>query len=334
VNCLKYILVFSYTLFLIEFAFGQYAPPAGEEGSTAIYMDSTVFTGWATDCYVIRGPMNASSPGMGLATFGVSSDATGNASDNRVVSLGDGGIAVLSFNEPVVNRNGPDFAIFENSFNGSFLELGFVEVSTDSISFVRFPAVSLTQTDSQMNSFGNLDATLIHNLAGKYRAGYGTPFDLEDLIDSANVDITEINFVKIIDVTGSIIDSLASYDSEGNKINDPWPTPFETGGFDLDAVGVINSTQATGLRQDLTGNEMIEIYPNPCNKYFILYTGIKEKFWVELFDLSGKSIYRVMACEGKIKVDMEGLPKGVILVRVITKKRVITAKVFNISTMK
>ena len=330
----KFILGFLYTLFLTEFAWGQFAPPAGEEGSTAIYMDSTVFSGWATDCYVIRGPMNASYPGMGLATFGVSSDATESAGDNRVVSLGDGGIAVLSFNNPVVNRNGPDFAIFENSFNSSFLELGFVEVSTDSVSFVRFPAVSLTQTDSQVNSFGNLDATLIHNLAGKYRAGYGTPFDLEDLIDSANVDISEINFIRIIDVTGSIIDSLASYDSEGNKINDPWPTPFETGGFDLDAVGVINSTQATGFRQDLTGNEMIKIYPNPCNGYFMLSTGVKEKYWVEIFDLSGKSLSRIMDCEGKIKVDLEGLPKGVILVKVVTKKRVVTAKVFNISKMK
>ena len=293
-NWLKYICVFSYTLFFVEFAYGQYAPPASEEGSTAIYMDSAVFTGWATDCYVIRGPINASSPGMGLISFGVSSDATGNASDNRVVSLGDGGIAVLSFNEPVVNRNGPDFAIFENSFNGSFLELGFVEVSTDSVNFVRFPAVSLTQTDSQVNSFGNLDATLIHNLAGKYRAGYGTPFDLEDLIDSTNVDITEINFVKIIDVTGSIIDSLASYDSEGNKVNDPWPTPFETGGFDLDAVGVINSTQATGFKQDFKSNGIIKIYPNPCNGHFFLSTDIKEKYSVELFDLLGKRKYMIL----------------------------------------
>ncbi len=333
-NCLKYILIFSCTLFLSEFVWGQYAPPAGEEGSTAVYMDSSIFTGWATDCYVIRGPMNASYPDTGLATFGVPSDATGNASDNRVVSLGDGGIAVLSFNDPVVNRSGPDFAVFENSFNDSFLELGFVEVSTDSVNFVRFPAVSLTQTDSQVNSFGNLDATLIHNLAGKYRAGYGTPFDLEDLIDSINVDISEINFIRIIDVTGSIIDSLASYDSEGNKINDPWPTPFETGGFDLDAVGVINSTQATGFRQDLTGNGMINIYPNPCNGYFILSTGIKEEYWVELFDLSGKSLYRTIAHKENIKIDPEGLPKGIILVRIVTREKVTTVKVFNISTMK
>ena len=29
-------------------------------------------------------------------------------------------------------------------------------------------------------------------------------------------------------------------DSQGHQINDPWPTNFPTGGFDLDAVGVIN----------------------------------------------------------------------------------------------
>jgi len=59
-------------------------------------MDSSIFTGWATDCYIIRGPMDASDPGAGLATFGVPSDATGDPGDKRVVSLGDGGIAVLS----------------------------------------------------------------------------------------------------------------------------------------------------------------------------------------------------------------------------------------------
>ena len=38
----------------------------------------------------------------------------------------------------------------------------------------------------------------------------------------------------------------ASYDSQRHQINDPWPTAFDigTGGFDLDAVGVINEKTA------------------------------------------------------------------------------------------
>ncbi|NIA17499.1 MAG: hypothetical protein GWO86_04040, partial [Planctomycetes bacterium] len=32
----------------------------------------------------------------------------------------------------------------------------------------------------------------------------------------------------------------SSCDINGHQINDPWPTPFDSGGFDLDAVGIIN----------------------------------------------------------------------------------------------
>jgi len=49
--------------------------------------------------------------------------------------------------------------------------------------------------------------------------------------------------VKVIDVIGTIDPQYASRDSFGNIVNDPYPTPFGSCGFDLDAVGVIN--QAT-----------------------------------------------------------------------------------------
>ncbi len=57
--------------------------------------------------------------------------------------------------------------------SSSFLELAFVEVSTDSVHFVRFPAVSLTNPAVQTGAFGTTDARNIHNLAGKYIANYG-----------------------------------------------------------------------------------------------------------------------------------------------------------------
>jgi hypothetical protein len=43
-----------------------------------------------------------------------------------------------------------------------------------------------------------------------------------------------------VDVVGSITPAYATYDSQGNMVNDPWPTPYSSSGFDLDAVGVIN----------------------------------------------------------------------------------------------
>jgi hypothetical protein len=154
--------------------------------------------------------------------------------------LGDGGCATLYFNEPVTDGPGPDFAVFENAFTDSFLELAFVEVSSDGINFFRFGAVSLTRTDEQVGPYGSLDARNINNLAGKYRSGYGTPFDLEELDEPAGLDIAAIHWIRIVDVIGILDEKAGSIDAQGNMINDPWPTPFASGGFDLDAAGVIS----------------------------------------------------------------------------------------------
>lgn len=226
---------------------GPFPPAAGQPGSTAIYKDSSAIKGWANAIEIKRGWVNIADTsvyynGSNKATFGYPSNALGLAQESSfdVVSLGDGGIATLTFSSPIVNGDGPDFAIFENSFSDTFLELAFVEVSSDGYHFVRFPSVSLTQTTTQVGGFGTLDPTNIHNLAGKYRQGYGTPFDLQDLADSSNIDINNIRFVRVIDVVGNIDDAYCTYDSQGNKINDPWPTPFNSCGFDLDAVAILN----------------------------------------------------------------------------------------------
>jgi hypothetical protein len=88
-----------------------------------------------------------------------------------------------------------------------------------------------------------LDTTNIDGLAGKYRIGYGTPFDLEDLADKQavleeDVNIDAITHIKIIDVVGDLIDP--SPDTDGDPIFDPYPTTGSAG-FDLNAVGVITS---------------------------------------------------------------------------------------------
>jgi hypothetical protein len=46
----------------------------------------------------------------------------------------------------------------------------------------------------------------------------------------------------VIDVVGINDPLLGSHDSLGNLIIDPFPTPFPTGGFDLDAVGAFSAT--------------------------------------------------------------------------------------------
>lgn len=123
---------FCFFLLLVQYGivFGQYPPPAGQPGSTAIYKDSTIFIGWATECTVSLGYINLADTtvyfqGSNLANYGVPEDATGKP-DYKVISLGDGGEAILTFEKPLLNGPGFDFAIFENSFSDTFLELGFV----------------------------------------------------------------------------------------------------------------------------------------------------------------------------------------------------------------
>ena len=224
---------------------GPYAPAAGLSGSTAIAADDPRFVAWATGYSAFApGPTDISDAGSPLVSFGVPADAFGPADAGAdslpVVSLGDRGSITLTFARPIANRAGPDFAVFENSITDTFLELAHVEVSSDGAHFFRFPSVSLTQTATQVGSFGSLDPTNLSNLAGKYRRGFGTPFDLSELPGDLNLDVQNITQVRILDVGGSINPTFGSRDSLGNIINDPFTTPFETGGFDLDAIGVIN----------------------------------------------------------------------------------------------
>lgn len=259
---------FLLTLFIYTNLIGQgsYAPDAGQVGTTAIYKDSSAIVNWASSCEVTRGWQNCLDTTLGKASSGSAVNATGKSGQNGTVSLGDNGEAILSFDHPIMNGNGPDFAVFENGFNHTFLELAFVEVSTNGIDYVRFPAYSETQTTTQINGFEELNPTYIHNLAGKYKVGYGTPFDLEDLIDSTSIDVNNINYVKVIDVIGILNHPLTSLDVNSNPINDPFPTPFPTSGFDLDAVGVLH--QFVGIEKNMELEAII--YPNPSNGNFTI----------------------------------------------------------------
>lgn len=238
----------------------SFTPEPEVSGSDAIHKDSSIFINWANEVSITRGPLNIQDPNLGLSNYGAAYDASFIA-DNNVVSLGDGGQAIATFTEPISNGEGPDFAIFENGFANHYMELAFVEVSSDGINFIRFESVSETPTTTQLDNFSFSDCRYIHNLAGKYRVYYGTPFDLEDVSGINGLDINNITHVKIIDVIGSVTTNIGSYDSQGNIINDPYPTPFESGGFDLDAIGVIHSENL-----GLTGStKSYVIFPNPVH---------------------------------------------------------------------
>ena len=104
------------TISLNAFAQGPYAPVAGSIGTTAMHKDSSAFTDWASACTVERGWQNIADTTLGKTSTGDIYSATEKSGVNGVVSLGDGGSAILTFSSPIINGNGPDFAVFENAF--------------------------------------------------------------------------------------------------------------------------------------------------------------------------------------------------------------------------
>jgi hypothetical protein len=269
--------------------FAQSYPPAEDQpGTTAIFKDSPLYVDWATGITVERGLVNKSDPeamanGSHYATAGIPDAALGYP-DGDVVSLGDGGNAILTFAAPIIDGSGFDFAVFENG-GSSFLELAFVEVSSDGVNFFRFPNHSETQTETQIGSFGTPHAAYLHNLAGKYGAQYGTPFDLSEIANNDLLDKNNITHVKVVDMVGSINPAYASFDSLGNAVNESFPTPFPSCGFDLQAVGVINQ-----LILDLPSiqESAVVLYPNPANDMISIKGN--RLCDITIYDMSGRLV--------------------------------------------
>ncbi|MFH2143806.1 MAG: T9SS type A sorting domain-containing protein [Bacteroidota bacterium] len=308
-----------FLLLISGYLFCQFPPPAGQSGSTAIYKDSSVFVEWAKSSVIERGFLDISDKNAGFVNYGDSVSSVGFPGENGFISLGDSGVAILTFYHPICNGQGPDFAVFENSFNDDFLELAFVEVSSDSVNFFRFPSVSLTDTLIQTDPYGATNAEKIHNLAGKYRANYGTPFDLEDLTNVQGLNVNNITHIKIIDVIGSINDLYATRDSYGNKINDPWPTPFSSGGFDLDAVGVIHST--SNIVKKTVSDEEILIYPNPVSDFLFIQLSEISDFTITINNLTGEILYKNSFKDTKFeKLNLSEFPNGLLIVKIEGEK--------------
>ena len=196
--------------------------------------DSTSIVAWASNYFNIYYGVGVS------ANFKTPDKALGKADGTsyEIVSLGRSGTIILTFEKAIKNGAGYDFAIFENGISDTFLELAYVEVSSNGIDAVRFYTVS--ETKNPVGAFGNINASKINGFAGRYKQGYGNCFDLDDLIGRENVtnssvDLNNINYIRIVDVIGDGSES----DSNGHSIYDPYPTTGSAG-FDLDAVGVIN----------------------------------------------------------------------------------------------
>ena len=294
--------------------FAQYAPSAGKPGSTAINKDSSIFKNWAKQCSIYRGWKNIAQKDSGFTTVGDSLSAIGRAGENGVVSLGDSGIAICQFSNAINDGPGWDFAVFENSFEDMFLELAFVEVSSDGWRFFRIPCHSLTDTLSQTWSFGSTDPEKINNLAGKYRAGFGTPFDISDIPDYKDLKKYAITHVKIIDVVGSLNPVFASYDTANRKINDPWPTVFPSGGFDLDAIGIIH--EQPGLNISGISNPEFINGPNPVTGSQKLVVNNSENTIskIEIYTIYGHLFKEISVTDTIQTIEAGELPMGLFFI--------------------
>ena len=208
---------------------GPFRPAEEAGGSDAISLNSEAITAWAAEVISYQ-------PGEEVdPVWQVPARALGPAEGDtlQVVPLGRGGRLTLAFEEPFSNQPGVDFAVFENAFASNFLELAFVEVSSDGVHFIRFPATSLTPA---FTGSEGPDPSDISGLAGKYVAGLGTPFDLSDLPGSPFLDKQAVRFVRLCDVV-----SGNSTDAFDNVIYDPFPT-LVTAGFDCDGVALLRSS--------------------------------------------------------------------------------------------
>jgi len=221
--------------------------------------------------------------------------ATGDNMD--IVSLGDldagqlgsnvpPGQITVGFDIPVADRNGSDFAVFENGLSvgdSVFAELGYVEVSSDGTNFARFPSMSLTT--NLVGAYGSLDPRDVNGLCGKNRNGggasWGTPFDLAEisydpLVLNGVVNLTNINFVRVVDIPGS--GDFTDTANPSNEVYDAWVT-WGSGGVDLEAIGVINSPSLRKILVAQATNGMISPYGLP-NGYVSVLNGSNVTFAV------------------------------------------------------
>jgi len=287
-------------LFLIAISTNaQYAPNADEQSTTAISKDSSIINAWATNYtnYII---------GLEVDTAWQHPEkALGKAEgmSGEVVSLGRGGEITFTFSDTIFNVEGTDFATFENALNNTFLELAWVEVSQDGINFTRFPNYSLTQ--SSVGAYDGIDATKITGYCSKYRQGFGTPFDLED------VDLDYIKYVKIIDIIG---DGTA-LDSDGNIIYDPYPTTGSAG-VDIDAIAVINQQKTDGV-SNVSIKSDISIYPNPVINSVQLLVGNEQlNKAVQILTTDGKVVKQFNISDLHTTINIVDLKKGMYFIKI------------------
>ncbi|MCP5044418.1 MAG: PEP-CTERM sorting domain-containing protein [bacterium] len=248
---------------LLALAVSAGATPVHAQNCSEPGCDPSEINAWAVEVVeLVRGYVDIAIPGLGSVTHGDPANIPGAASGvpTESVSLGDAGSVTVRFADPIYDGPDFDFAVFENGISGTpgllYMELGFVEVSSNGVDFARFP--SLTSRTTAVAGLEEADPDDYANFAGHREAGIGSEFDLLDLANhplvvSGDVDLSAIEYVRIEDVIGD----GSTVDSMGKDVYDPYHTRFYEGGFDIDAVGAINLPEPSPALGLVVGSAMV-----------------------------------------------------------------------------
>ncbi|MCL2039562.1 MAG: hypothetical protein FWG85_03930 [Bacteroidetes bacterium] len=186
---------------------------------------------------------------------------------SEVVSLGLDGEIVVGLKEGyIIDKDGPDFIIFENVFSNYnetkiFVEPAIVSVSNDGVNFVEFPYNTET-----LEGFAGINWTNGSENCFDYRISGGDAFDLAD------IGMDSIRYIKIKD-TALFISKLPT----NHKYYSP--AAIVTNGFDLDAVVLLNTTKQAN-------NDILTISNVNGNYYLSYQQGTK----IAMFDINGNRV--------------------------------------------
>jgi hypothetical protein len=196
------------------------------------------------------------------------------AADSDVVSIGKKGWLIVGFKDKyVVDKEGPDFTIFENPFLNNatqkvFAEPAKVEVSQDGINYIEFP----------------YDEKTLEGCAG-VRPVYGKkdPFDPTqsggDRFDLKDLGLKYIKYIKITDIS----EIVSKY--PGSKYYQPEGLVL---GFDLDAVaGLHLSDKPTDILEESDNFEIIQ-----SGNDLLINNSLNTNCKVRLISYYGKEIFK------------------------------------------
>ncbi len=224
----------------------------------------------------------------------------------KICSIGIDGEIILGFiSNPIVNKDGPDFIVYENAFemwNGKiFVEPAEIYVSKDNIMYYKFPLDTFT-----LVGCAGLTPTIGNKILSDPLNSGGDKFDL------SVVGIDTVLYVKIKDVSNIIL----------NNKNHPYYNALISG-FDLDGVIGLNYVKRPIANENLRNvSYTTSLYPNPTNGFSILKirSNYYENIKIQIFNILGEIVqsvdYNIIQGDNLIKLNLNEFNSGIYIIKI------------------